>query len=269
MPTSTTLYLAIGVLLAAFILFTMLKGVIKMALFGAAVLGGILMWLLLERNGFTYLAFLTDTPRPWMVEALAWTGGILVFAVFLHGFSWFSNVFSFGSKMGTGGAKGILTTLLMVLILIWAGTMGISYMGDVGRVRYYHDLAEKHMGKTAETPSLPVLTRLKNVLAVENSTSWLSALNPMEDDVLAYVACIVAYGCTLDEKRLEEYYARQVAPRLPISQPGRFLELFRDPGLRALVEQGKFVTLLESERLKTFLQYKDTERIIEAKMQAK
>lgn len=269
MPTSTTLYLAIGVLLAAFILFTMLKGVIKMALFGAAVLGGILMWLLLERNGFTYLAFLTDTPRPWMVEALAWTGGILVFAVFLHGFSWFSNVFSFGSRMGTGGTKGIFTTLLMVLILIWAGNMGVSYMGDVGRVRYYHDLAERHMGKTADTPSLPVLTRLKNVLSSENSTSWLSALNPMEDDTLAYVACIVAYGCTLDEKRLEEYYARQVAPRLPISQPGRFLELFRDPGLRALVEQGKFVTLLESERLKTFLQYKDTERIIESKMLAK
>lgn len=269
MPTSTTLYLVIGVLLAAFILFTMLKGVIKMALFGAAVLGGIFMWLLLERNGFTYLAFLTDTPRPWMVEALAWTGGILVFAVFLHGFSWFSNVFSFGSRMGTGGAKGILTTLLMVLILIWAGNMGISYMGDVGRVRYYHDLAERHLGKTAETPSLPVLTRLKNVLATENSTSWLSVLNPMEDDALSYVACIVAYGCTLDEKRQEEYYARQVAPRLPISQPGRFLELFRDPGLRALVEQGKFVTLLESERLKTFLQYKDTERIIEAKMHAR
>lgn len=268
MDSSTTIYLAIAVIVAAFLLFTLLKGVIKMVLFGAAVLGGVLMWLLLERNGFTYLAFLTDNPRPWMVETLAWTGGILVFAVFLHGFSWFSSVFSLGAKMGTGGTKGILTTLLMVLVLVWAANMGISYMGDVGHVRYYHDLAELHMGKTTDAPSLPILTRLKGVLGSQHSTSWLSALNPMEDDTLAYVACIVAYGCTLDEAHMQEYYARQIAPRLPVSQPGRFLELFRDPGLRALVDQGKFVTLLESERLKTFLQYKDTERIIQSRLRS-
>lgn len=262
MDTATAVYLVLGGLTAAFMVFTLLKGVIKMFLFAAAVIGGVLTWLVLERNGFSYLAFLTDSPQPWMVEAVAWTGGILVFAVFLHGFSWFCNVFSFGRKMGTGGAKGILTTVLMVFVLIWVANMGIGYMGDVGSVRYYHQLAKKHIGLTNEEPSQPLFTRLSNILSQQQSTAWLSGINPMQDDTLSYLAGIVAYGCSLDEPHLKQYYEQQVAPRLAIPQPGRLLELFRDPSLRLLVEQGKYVTLLENERLKTFLQYKDTERII-------
>ncbi len=266
METSTTLYLALAALLAAFIVFTLLKGVIKMLLFSAAVIGGVLSWLLLERNGFSYIAFLTDQPKPWMVEAVAWTGGVLVFAVFLHGFSWFCSVFSFGRGMGTGGAKGILTTVLMVFVLIWVGSMGIGYMGDVGSIRYYHRLAQKHKGALQDTPTPSLFTRLRDLLGSEASTSWLAAINPMRDDTLSYLACLVAYGCTLDDEQARQYYEQQVAPLLPVPQPGRFLELFRDPALRLLVQQGKYVTLLESERLKTFLQYKDTERIIQSRI---
>lgn len=262
MDTATAVYLVLGGLTAAFMVFTLLKGVIKMFLFAAAVIGGVLTWLVLERNGFSYLAFLTDSPQPWMVEAVAWTGGVLVFAVFLHGFSWFCSVFSFGRKMGTGGTKGIFTTVLMVFVLIWVANMGIGYMGDVGSVRYYHQLAQKHIGLTNEEPNQPLFTRLRNILSQQQSTAWLSGINPMQDDTLSYLAGIVAYGCSLDEPHLKQYYEQQVAPRLAIPQPGRLIELFRDPSLRLLVEQGKYVTLLENERLKTFLQYKDTERII-------
>ena len=44
-----------------------------------------------------------------------------------------------------------------------------------------------------------------------------------------------------------------------IPQPTRLLDLFRDPGLRTMVKEGRFVSLLENERLNTVLRFRNTE----------
>jgi hypothetical protein len=42
------------------------------------------------------------------------------------------------------------------------------------------------------------------------------------------------------------------------------LELFSDPGLRKLVEEERFVSLLENDRLNAFLQHKNTAEFLQS-----
>ena len=128
MDSSLTFYLVLGALLLGFIVLGMLKGMIKMLLFGAAVLSSVAAYFWLSKYGFTYLSFITSDPREWMVTVLSVGGAAAVFFVFMHGLFWFSDVFSWGRRMGFGGTKGIVTTVLMAAVVCWVGVMCIFFL---------------------------------------------------------------------------------------------------------------------------------------------
>ena len=254
----TTILLALGILLLFIIIFSLLKGVIRMILLAMAVIGSTAMWIFLQNKGITFLALLTDSPRPWMVQVLAWGLGLFTFAVFFHGMNWFSQLFSW--RRGGASATGIITTVLMSGVMVWVGSIAVSYYGNIARVAYYCDLAEAHsQGQT--DPAMPWFTRAKNALRKADVTAWLRHIDPLESPAQANLACLVAYGCSLSEAEFTKFYNERLA-HCGVPHATRFLELFRDPGLRTMVEEGHYVSLLENERLHAFLQMGNTEEIL-------
>lgn len=259
METSHTVLVALAAILAAIVLFSLFKGVIKMLLLAIAAISAIAVWIFFQHSGFTFLSFVTSAPQPWMVQVCAWGSAIFVFAVFFHGMSWFSQLFSW--RRGGASAGGILTTALMCALMLWVAMVGISYYGDVSRISYYHDLAEAHAGGGSAAPDMPWFTRLKRALRHAPATAWLEKLDPMDDLAQTNLACLVAYGCSLDEAQMTEFYKTRLE-NCGVPHPSRFLDLFRDKGLRRLVAEKRFVTLLENEHLKTFLQRQNTWEVL-------
>lgn len=249
--------IALIVILVAIIAFTLFKGVIKMLLLAVAAVGAIATWIFVQKNGFTILDLMTNSPQPWMVQALAWLSAIFVFSVFFHGMSWFSHLFSW--RRGGATAGGILTTTLMCVLMLWLATLGISYYGDVSLVSFYHELASS---PADSTPELPWASRLQNALRASQITSWLRKINPLDNPEHTKLACLVAYGCSLRDDQAVSFY-HQCLENSGIPHPSRFLDLFRDRGLRTLVREKRFVSLLENSHLKTFLQFKNTQQAIE------
>lgn len=247
------LLLVLGVILLGILFFVIFKGVIRMIVLATAVICSVAAWMFLQRNGFTYLAFVTDTPQPWMVQVLAWGAAIFILLLFFHIISWFTQLFSWKKKLSAGG---VLTTILMSFLMLWVGVMGLSYYGSIAKIRHYHELAEAQING-AVLPSLPWSTKACEALRQHPWTSWVSAIDLMENREQTNLACLVAFGCTLDEPTYTAFYNAQLAQR-GIPQPTRFLQLFGDQGLRTLVKEGHFVTLLENEHLTTFLQFRET-----------
>ncbi len=255
----TTILLILAVLLLFIVIFSVLKGVIRMILLAMAVIGGIGMWIFLQNKGVTLLALVTDAPRPWMVQVLAWGLGIFTFAVFFHGMNWFSQLFSW--RRGGASPCGIITTVLMSLVMIWVGTVAVSYYGNIARVAYYCDLADATKEKK-EAPAMPWFTQAKNALRKAEATAWLRHIDPLESPAQANLACLVAYGCSLSEPEFTRFYNERLS-RCGVPHAARFLDLFRDKGLRTMVEEGHYVSLLENERLHSFLQLGNTAEILE------
>ncbi len=253
MDASNAMLTVLAVFVAAIIFFILFKGIIRMILLALAIISAIAVWILIQRNGFTFVSFITSSPQPWMVQVAAWGAAAFVFMVFYHGMSWISQLFSW--KKGVS-ATSLITTVLMSILMMWVATIGVSYYGNVSRVSYYHELALAH-AKGAQAPSMPWFTRMKDTLRKADSTSWLEAIDPLENPAQTNLACLVAYGCTLDEAGYRAFYEQSLANR-GIPQPTRFLDLFGDKGLRTLVQEKRFSTLLENERLMTFLQFRDT-----------
>ncbi len=253
MNDSNTMLTVLGAIIAAIIFFILFKGIIRMILLALAVISAIAVWIVIQRNGFTFLSFLTNDPQPWMVQVAAWGCALFVFMVFYHGMSWISQLFSWRKGVSP---TSLITTVLMSCLMMWLATVGVSYYGNVSRINYYHQLALAHQ-KGQKAPAMPWFTRMKNTLRQAESTAWLEALDPLEDPAQANLACLVAYGCTLEEAAYRTFYNQSLANR-GIPQPTRFLDLFGDKGLRTLVQERRFSTLLENERLQTFLQFRDT-----------
>ena len=253
MEPSHIILTVLGVIAAGIFIFALIKGVIKMILLAVAVSSAVAIWMFLQKNGFTYVAFLTDSPEPWMVQALAWGAAIFIFLVFFHGMVWISQLFTFRKRPGIGS---IITTVLMSLIMLWVSMMGICYYGNVCRIRYYHELAEAQMNR-ATIPSIPWFTRVTTALRNSKITGWVQSIDPIDDPAQTNLACLVAFGCTLDEPTFTNFYNTQLANR-GIPQPTRLLDLFRDSGLRTMVKERRFVSLLENERLNAVLRYRDT-----------
>ncbi len=250
---NNALLITLGVIIAAILFFIIFKGAIRMIVLATAIICAVAAWMFLQRNGFTYLAFVTDAPQPWMVQVLAWGVGAFILLLFFHIITWFSQLFSWKRCLSAGG---IITTILMCLLMLWVGMMGISYYGSICKIRHYHELAVAQVSG-AELPSLPWSTRAKEALQANPWVSWVSAIDLMDNREHTNLACLVAFGCSLDEPTYTAFYQAQLANR-GIPQPGRFLQLFGDRGLRTLVQEGRFVTLLENEHLTTFLQFRDT-----------
>ena len=248
----------LAILAVAILIFSLMKGVIKMVLLAVAISSSVAAWMFLQKNGFTYVEFITDSPQQWMVQGLAWGAAILILLIFFHGMVWISQLFSFRKKFGLGG---VLTTVLMSLIMIWVTIMGICYYGNVCRIRYYHELATAQMQLTkkpdTQMPDTPWFTRMSTALRTSQATGWIQSIDPIDDPAQTNLACLVAFGCTLDEPTFMHFYNTQLANR-GIPQPTRLLDLFRDPGLRTMVKEGRFVSLLENERLNTVLRYRNT-----------
>lgn len=250
---NNALLITLGVIIAAILFFIIFKGAIRMIVLATAIICAVAAWMFLQRNGFTYLAFVTDAPQPWMVQVLAWGVGAFILLLFFHIITWFSQLFSWKRRLSAGG---IITTILMCLLMLWVGMMGISYYGSICKIRHYHELAVAQVSG-AELPSLPWSTRAKEALQANPWVGWVSAIDLMDNREHTNLACLVAFGCSLDEPTYTAFYQAQLANR-GIPQPGRFLQLFGDRGLRTLVQEGRFVTLLENEHLTTFLQFRDT-----------
>ncbi len=257
MNDSNAMLTVLGVLVAGIIFFILFKGVIRMILLALAVISAIAVWIVIQRNGFTFLSFLTNSPQPWMVQVAAWGASLFIFMVFYHGMSWISQLFSWRKGVS---ATSLITTVLMSCLMVWVGSIGVSYYGNVSRISYYHELALAHQ-KGSDAPAMPWFTRMKNTLRQANSTAWLEAIDPLDDPAQTHLACLVAYGCTLDEAGYRNFYNQSLANR-GIPQPTRFLDLFGDKGLRTLVQERRFSTLLENERLQNFLRFRDTEAYI-------
>lgn len=259
METSHIILTILAVVVLAIFIFSLMKGVIRMILLALAVSGSVAAWMFLQKNGFTYVAFMTDSPKPWMVQALAWGSSIFILLICFHGMVWISQLFNFRKKAGIGG---ILTTVLMSLIMLWVTMMGICYYGNVCRIRYYHELAEAQMQRTTNPavamPDIPWFTRMTTALRTSKITGWVQSIDLMDNPAQTNLACLVAFGCTLDEPTFTTFYNTQLLNR-GIPQPTRLLDLFRDPGLRTMVREGRFVSLLENERLNTVLRFRNTE----------
>lgn len=245
----------LGVIALAIILFSVFKGVIRMLLLAIAISSAIGIWIFIQSKGLTFLSFLTDSPQPWMVHAAALSLALFSFAVFYHGMTWFSQLFSWRRRGASVG--GISTTILMSALMLWVAAIGVSYYGDIAQISYFRELAEAHAKAQTTPPPMPWFTRAKRLMRKAKATSWLEKIDPMEDPAQTNLACLVAYGCSLSEEDATRFYNERLA-NCGIPQPSRFLDLFRDKGLRILVQEKRFVTLLENERLKTFLQFRDT-----------
>ncbi len=257
LSSTSTIAIVLVVILAAIIVFSLLKGVIKMLLMAIAAIGAIVCWIFIQKNGFTLISMCTNSPQHWMVQALAWLAAIFVFAVFFHGMSWFSQLFSW--RRNGASAGGILTTILMCVLMLWLAMLGISYYGDISLINFYHNRASSSLGSV---PPLPWAARLRQALNHSPATSWILRFNPMDDPAQTKLACLVAYGCSLSDEQMELFY-RTCLEHSGIPHPSRFLDLFRDQGLRTLVYEKRFVNLLENSHLKTFLQFQNTQKFVE------
>lgn len=254
LDSQTSIYLAMGIILLAVIVFSIIKGLIKMVFLAIAIISAIGVWIFIQSKGFTLLAFVTSSPAPWMVQTLAWGSAILVLAIFFHCMSWFSQLFSL--RPGKPGPCSIITTSLMCVLMMWVSTIAISYYGTISRVSFYHDLALAHR-QNQPAPEVPLFTAAKNSIRSAEGLSWLESIDPLESPAQSNLACIVAYGCSLNESEYKLFYQKRLE-KSGIPHPGRFLDLFADPGLRKLVQEERFVSLLENDRLNAFLQHRNT-----------
>lgn len=254
LDSQNTLYLILAAVVLFVIVFSIIKGLLRMILLAVAVCCAIVAWMFVQSRGFTLLSCITSAPQPWMVQTLAWTAAIFVLVLFFHGMSWFAMLFGFSK--GKAGVCNIITTSLMSVLMLWVSTIAVSYYGTISRVSYYHDLAEAHY-HGAPMPSVPVFTQGKYTIRTSKLFSWLESIDPLESPAQSNLACLVAYGCSLSELEFTRFYVERLL-KLGIPHSTRFLELFADEGLRKLVAEGRFVSLLENDRLNTFLQYADT-----------
>lgn len=250
----STLYIILAAAFLFVIVFSIIKGLIRMILLAVAVCCAIVAWMFVQSQGFTLLSFLTSSPQPWMVQTLAWVSAVTVLFIFFYVMNWFAMLLGFSK--GKAGAFNLITTSLMCILVLWVSTVAVSYYGTISRVSYYHDLAEAHY-HGAEKPEVPLFTQGKYLIRNAAYLSWLESIDPLESPAQSNLACLVAYGCSLSEAEYTRFYYNHLL-KLNCPHSTRFLELFADAGLRKLVADGHFVSLLENDRLNAFLQFGNT-----------
>lgn len=253
MTSSHYIVMFLVAVLGITLIITIIKGIIRTLITVIAVCVAISVWLFMQSSsGASLIDCAIPSAPPWATEVAAYGSAALVLVVFYHAASWFSALFSL-RKFSKGG---IVTTMFMIPFMLWLSNMGISYYANISRVSYFHDLALAHQRGEAE-PTLPFACELKDGLSSSPLTSWLSAFDPMDSPERTTLACLIAYGCTLTEQEFTNFYERFLAD-LGIPQPTRFLDMFGDQGFRTFVEEGRFVSILENERINTFVNYQNT-----------
>ncbi len=251
--------IALAVFIILIIIFSLIKGVIKMIMLSLTVVLSIACWLFLQRNGETLLTFVVNEPQNWMVQALSYISALLVFLILFHGLRWFSQLFSWRRNGATSG--GIITTILMSVLMLWMGYISFSYAANLALVSYYNEMAQCHsVGK--EAPPMPSIITIKNRILSNEAFSWLSKIDPLDNAARTNLASLISYGCALPEAQRAYFYTSRLE-NCGISYPSRFNKLFNDEGLRKIVEQKNFASLLENDLLQTFLQAGNSKQYLE------
>ena len=115
-----------------------------------------------------------------------------VFAVFFHGMSWFSQLFSW--HRGGASTGGILTTILMCFLLFWVAMVGVSYYSDVSLIGHYH--ARASSGATPQ--QIPWISRLSARLHESPITSWMKPASPSSTRPASNIpACRSLHGSSI------------------------------------------------------------------------
>lgn len=226
------------------ILFCLLRGVVKMVLFFLSIIGGAVTYYVLQKYGFNYLAFITDSPSEWMVTAIAVLGAVIVFAAFRHGLSWFSNLFSWGGKVrGAGGAGGILTTICMGLFVSWLISVGIFYFGSLSELRRYKELS----ANPEVRDEIPVLANLKQLMENSIVGKYLVMFDPLSDPERLKLAKIVAYMAGEENDELLMACEARLEQYLPSAK--RINNLAHDKGIRTSMKKNDMGALLNDSKL--------------------
>ncbi len=250
MDTATTIYIIAGVVLAGFIVLVLLKGVIKTLLFGLGLLGAGFAYYWMSRHGFSYLSFITKDPKAWMTTALAWISALVVLAVFIHGMTWFGSVFSW-SNSGGGRAKGILTSILMSIVVVWLALIAVFYYGSLAEVKRAHEIALSQIDPEHKVSS-PFVYEWSSKIKESDSSRWLLKLAPMEDPELVSLAKLVAYLATFEPQAAVRRFT-VIAERDQIPRSRRLWTLSQDVAIRNLVERNDIAALLNHTELNKFL----------------
>lgn len=247
MTTNTWIIVIVLGLLAAGLLLAALKGVVRMLLLAASIIGAILTYYWLQKYGFSYLSFVTASPTSWMVNALSIVGAVFVFAVFQHGLSWFSNIFSWGGGKGIGGIKGMVTTMLMCLFIVWLAGIGVSYFGSLSEIRRYKEVA----GNMSARTDVSTVSRIKSYLDDSGVGGVLSLLDPMRDAERLKLAKIVAYMSS-EENEIRLNMCQQQLSRF-VPEMYRIRKLASDQGIRSLIKKNDMGSLLGDPKLTKIL----------------
>lgn len=199
-----------------------------------------------------------------VVSVLSIGGALAVFFVFMHGLFWFSDVFSWGRRMGFGGAKGAVTTLLMAAVVCWVGVMCIFYYGSMAEMTRARELALYHMDPTRAI-SLPTIYTVKKAITDNPHLAWLVKVSPEHDPERLSLAKMIAYLVTLSPE-LSDQRRTQLDCYMPRSRiTSRVLSLkslSEDPAIRQLVEKGDMQGLYNDVKLTRFLEDQDVRTVL-------
>ncbi len=251
--------IALAVFIILIIIFSLIKGVIKMIMLSLAAVLTIACWLFVQRNGETLLSFVINEPQNWMIQAASYISAIFVFLVLFHGLRWFSQLFTWKRNGATSG--GIITTILMSILMLWMAYISFSYASNLALVAHYHETAICHSQNKAG-PEVPSIVTIKNKVLSNPAFSWLAKVDPLDNAARTNLASLIAYGCALPEAQRAYFYTSRLE-NCGISYPSRFNKLFNDEGLSKIVEQKNFASLLENDLLQTFLQAGNSKQYLE------
>lgn len=247
MSTNTWILIIVGALLAGGLVLAALKGILKMILLAASIIGAIVTYYWLQKYGFSYLSFLTAEPESWMVNTLSIVGAVFVFAVFQHGLSWFSNIFSWGGGKGIGGMKGIVTTVLMCLFIVWLAGIGVSYFGSLSEIRRYKDIVKDTSARTNVSP----ISQVKSYIESSGMGGILSVVDPMKDAERLKLAKIVAYMSSEENRIRLDICQKQLSQYVPNMH--RIRKLASDQGIQSLLKKNDMGSLLGDPKLTKLL----------------
>ncbi len=264
MDSALVFYLILGCLLAGFIIYAVLKGLIKVVLFGSTVLAAVATYFWLAKYGFTYLSFITTNPQDWMVTVMAVLGAVTVFVLLMLILSWLSRIFSWGMRQGLGGIKGIITIVLMALVVCWVGVMCVFYYGSMAEMNRVRELALYHMDRSRAI-SAPTVYNIKKSITDNPKLAWLSSVSPEHEPERLALAKMIVYLVTLSPE-LSEYHRARLDAFMPKSRiTSRTLTLktlTQDLAVRSLVEKGDMQGLYNDVKLTRFLQDEDVKKTL-------
>lgn len=251
MDTTLTVCIIIGIILAGFVLYTLLKGFMKMLFFGGALACSIVAYIWVQKYGMSYISCVTSQPETWMVTTLAISTCLGTFAVLLYGLHWLSAVFSWRKNhAGHGGGKGIITTILMVGLVVWVGLIALFYQGSTDELRYTHQRAMADLNR-GPAPSATHALRAMSAIRHTPQVSWLAALDPLRDDKRMELTKLITYLASLEDADLMRVCSSLKEQGFP--NTARIQSFSQNHALRKAISQGDWDAVINNTGINTIL----------------